>query len=74
MRTNRDYEAPRLRPLNQALYSFDALSFFDSMSAFMQLYPIPPNDMSGPEGFFIFWHVEGFFLIESGEVRNGCFP
>ena len=42
------------------------------MSAFVQLYPISPNDMSGPEVTIIFWRVEGF-VDESGEIMNGIF-
>ena len=72
MRTDWYYAAPPLRPLNRPLFSFEALSIFDSMSAFVQLYPITPNDRIGPEDFVFFWHVEGF--VESGEVMNGFFP
>ena len=39
---------------------------FYSAFAFVQLYPIPLNDRSGPEDFIVLWHVDGFG--ESGEI------
>ena len=70
MRTNRNYAAPRLRSWISLCLCLK-LSSFDSVFAFVQLYPIPLNDMSGPEAFISSWHVEGFG--ESGEVMNGFF-
>ena len=37
------------------------------MFAFVQLYPIRLNDVSGPELIYLFWHVEGF-VDEFGET------
>ena len=48
------------------------LSFCYSMSAFVQLYPIPLSDISGAEDSIIFWHVKGF--VEIGEVMKWGFP
>ena len=46
--------------------------FFDYMFAFVQLYPTPLSDKSGPEMLNIFWYVDGF-VDGSGEIMNGNF-